>query len=302
MTVPVLQSFEKDLTKIVFTINQLCLSANTPVVTTTLDVADGGTGATTLAVHGVVIGNATSPVNVTGPGTTGQLLTSNGASADPTFQTLATVTVPTGGTGVTTLAAHGVVIGNGASAVNVTGAGTIGQALISNGASADPTFQTISGTTVLLNTLTASNSVSLADTTSFTATYTRYIVVFEGILPATNAVTGRIRVNSGGVQSTSYLTSDGPTTFIPLTLAANTVANTGTGNPGIFAQSVLYQPSGTSARKMMQIASAYPSGAITTTARLSGYWDGGNGAVTGIEVSMSSGNITSGTVKIYGQN
>jgi len=51
-------------------------------------------------------------------------------------------TVLQGGTGVGTLAAHGVVVGAGAAAVHVTGAGILGQALMSNGAAADPSFQT----------------------------------------------------------------------------------------------------------------------------------------------------------------
>lgn len=55
----------------------------------------------------------------------------------------AAVTVPQGGTGLATLAAHGVVIGEGASAVAVTSAGTAGQALISGGASADPAFGSV---------------------------------------------------------------------------------------------------------------------------------------------------------------
>lgn len=55
----------------------------------------------------------------------------------------AAVTVPKGGTGQTTLTNHGVVLGQGASAVAVTSAGTAGQVLTSNGASADPTFQAI---------------------------------------------------------------------------------------------------------------------------------------------------------------
>lgn len=50
-------------------------------------VAGGGTGDATLSVHGVLVGNGTSAVNVTGTGTAGQVLTSNGASADPTYQT-----------------------------------------------------------------------------------------------------------------------------------------------------------------------------------------------------------------------
>lgn len=57
-------------------------------VSGTLPVANGGTGATTLTAHGVVIGNGTGAVAITGAGTSGQALVSNGASADPTFQTL----------------------------------------------------------------------------------------------------------------------------------------------------------------------------------------------------------------------
>jgi len=48
-------------------------------------VAGGGTGQTSLTVHGVVVGNATSGVNVTSAGAVGTVLTGNGAS-DPTFQ------------------------------------------------------------------------------------------------------------------------------------------------------------------------------------------------------------------------
>lgn len=57
-------------------------SWNSPVPVT---VAKGGTGASTLTQHGVIIGNSTSAVNVTSAGTTGQILTSNGAGSDPTF-------------------------------------------------------------------------------------------------------------------------------------------------------------------------------------------------------------------------
>lgn len=59
---------------------------------TDVAVSDGGLGVSTLAAHGVVIGNGTSAVNVTGAGTANQVLTSNGASADPTFQNLPTAT------------------------------------------------------------------------------------------------------------------------------------------------------------------------------------------------------------------
>jgi hypothetical protein len=62
--------------------------------TGTLAVGRGGTGAGTLTVHGVVIGNGTSAVNVTSAGTSGQVLTSNGSTADPTFQTFTPTIIP----------------------------------------------------------------------------------------------------------------------------------------------------------------------------------------------------------------
>lgn len=54
---------------------------------TDLAVADGGTGRSTLAANAVVVGNGTSGVNTVAPGTSGNVLTSNGTawtSATPT--------------------------------------------------------------------------------------------------------------------------------------------------------------------------------------------------------------------------
>lgn len=91
----------------------------------TLGVASGGTGATTLTNHGVVIGQGTSPVAVTSAGTAFQSLVSNGASADPTFQAVAlnqsaavsgTLPVSHGGTGITAVGAAGNVVASTGSA------------------------------------------------------------------------------------------------------------------------------------------------------------------------------------------
>lgn len=53
------------------------------------------------------------------------------------------LTVPNGGVGTAALTAHGVVLGNGTSSVNVAVPSTSGYALLSNGSSADPSFQII---------------------------------------------------------------------------------------------------------------------------------------------------------------
>lgn len=90
----------------------------------------------------LAVSKATQAANLVYAGPT------SGGVVAPTFRAvvvadLPTVDVPHGGTGVATLAAHGVVVGNGTGVVAVTGAGTAGQLFTSNGASADPTFQTI---------------------------------------------------------------------------------------------------------------------------------------------------------------
>lgn len=51
-----------------------------------LPVASGGTGDSSFTDHGVLVGSGTDPVSVTAVGSAGQVLTSNGAGLDPTFQ------------------------------------------------------------------------------------------------------------------------------------------------------------------------------------------------------------------------
>lgn len=68
-------------------------------VTGTLPVSSGGTGQTSLSAHCVLIGEGTSGISVAAQGTAGQILTSQGASADP-----AMLDPITGTTGTATLA------------------------------------------------------------------------------------------------------------------------------------------------------------------------------------------------------
>jgi hypothetical protein len=49
-------------------------------VTGTLPVANGGTGATSMTANNVILGNGTSAVQVVAPGTSGNILTSNGST------------------------------------------------------------------------------------------------------------------------------------------------------------------------------------------------------------------------------
>ena len=55
-------------------------------LTTDLSVSQGGTGASSLTSKGVLYGNGTSAIAATAVGSSGQVLTSNGAGSAPTFQ------------------------------------------------------------------------------------------------------------------------------------------------------------------------------------------------------------------------
>ena len=66
------------------------LTANALTLTNKLTVANGGTGLATTTAYGVITAGTTSTgafQQVSGTGTSGQVLTSNGAGALPTWQT-----------------------------------------------------------------------------------------------------------------------------------------------------------------------------------------------------------------------
>lgn len=205
--------------------------------------------------------------------------------------------------------AHGVALFEGTAAMGNTGAGVALQTLVSGGPSADPSWKT--GVRVLLNTLTASNSATLSDTTSLTSAYAYYELVFDNILPATNNVSFELQVHSGGTfPATVYLanvtsfsngsatvTSSAPTTFIPLS-QATALPNSQIGASGIIRVS---NPSGTAASKLWSGTMSFTGSTLTGSSLCSGLWNN-TAAVDGFQVLMSSGNITSGTVKIYGCN
>jgi len=165
---------------------------------------------------------------------------------------------------------------------------------------------------VLLNTLTASSSATLDDTTSITSAFSEYEVEFVNITPATNAVTCQILVRSGGTfQTTNYFsvgmfangygagTTGSISTYIPCSYPAN-LPNTA---PGISGKIRVTNPLNTTVPKIwygqfFESGTSYPPLMLSS----GGYWSGSNAAVDGVRVLFNSGNIASGTVKIYGSN
>jgi hypothetical protein len=161
-------------------------------------------------------------------------------------------------------------------------------------------------TPVLLNTLTASSSATLSDTTSFTSTYGSYELVFDSLIPATDSVTAQFQVHSGGsFQSSNYvqrgyipngtaIVSQGSTTFVGL---SNTTSQSNSG-PGISGRLRIYSPS-TSALHAIEGRVQYNFSGGAGPWTFGGYWNS-SAVITGFQFLFSSGNITSGTIKVYG--
>lgn len=203
--------------------------------------------------------------------------------------------------------AHGLIVWEGASStLGNTGAGTVGQFAASGGASADPTMA--SGPWTLLNTLTASNSASLSDTTHVTSSYNEYLIVIENLLPATTSTTCELQVHSSGsFQVTGYLSSmlfasgtstgaQSATTFIQCGVASSG-QNSGMGVTG---EIMFFNPSASSihAFKGETVQSSTTSTALNSA--IGGYWTTA-AIIDGFQLISSSGNWASGTVKLYGR-
>ena len=284
-------------------------------VTLPIPISQGGVGFTAYTTGDIIYASNTNTLSKLATSASATRYLSNTGAAnipawaqvDLTTGVTATLPVANGGTGNATAATHTIPINQGTAAQVNTGTGTAGQCLISNGASVDPSFA--SGCRVLLATLTASNSATLSDTTHFTATYQDYELVFENILPATTSTTLELQVHSAAafpatvyLNAAAFLQSGGwavanPTTFIQLS-ATILVSNAGSGVSGTVK---VYNPLQTTSPKQWSGILSHPATTgNSATFMASGYWNGGNGAVDGFQVLFSSGNITSGTIKIYG--
>lgn len=186
------------------------LSAGSATLTTPLAVTSGGTGSATVTANNVIIGNSGGTgFSSVAPGTTGNVLTSNGtiwtsaaaAGAVSSFSAGTTGFTPsTGTTGAVTLAGT-LIAANGGT--GLTSPGTSGNVLTSNGSA----WTSSSGSRVTLATAQASTSGTSIDFTSIPAGVKRITVMFTGV--STNGTSAlQIQIgDSGGVEITGYTSS-----------------------------------------------------------------------------------------------
>ena len=153
----------------------------------------------------------------------------------------------------------------------------------------------------LLSEQTASASATIDFTTGIDSTFTSYMIEIINAIPATDAAVLNLRVGTGAtptwVTSANYDTnaSSGQTSMI----FSNATSNTAT-NGGICGKLDIYNPSsGSIATLIRGHTISVTNVPLSTTLDCYGRYDQVT-AVTAIRLFMSSGNITSGTFRLYG--
>lgn len=195
--------------------------------------------------------------------------------------------------------------------------GTAGQVLTSAGTGAAPTWATASsGAMVLIGTKTASASANIEWTGL--ATYDKYLLVYENVIPATNSIQMKINVGTGAgptyitsaydywAATWDYVNSSGPTPTVqnsaayigPLSSAG--INNTLSGASG----QILFTNFINSVGTRMSVL-VYEVNQIDNSSAYYGTTYGSGGvsnasARTAIKIAMLSGNITSGKFTLYG--
>ncbi len=235
--------------------------------------------------------------------------------------------VPGGGTGATSFTPYAVITGGTTSTgplQNVVGVGALGQILTSNGAGTLPSWQANSGgsgSSVLLASQTASNSATLDFNAVFSSSYDMYTIELFGIIPSVTNRRFWMRFGTGAgptFQTTGYswtsmtVRSDlgtnanfntfslSNTSEIVLSLVDAGGSGPSSSGTGVFGTITLVGPNGAA----NAIGGSYSNVLIEDTSNVMCTATGGiymvSNTYTSIRFLFDSGNIASGTIRVYG--
>jgi hypothetical protein len=268
------------------------------------------------SILGLGTGVATAlAVNV---GSNGAPVVFNGAGGTPSSLTLTNATgllVAGGGTGLSTLAANNVILGNGTSAVQFVAPGTAGNVLTSNGTTWASSVAPASF--VPIATATASSVAAVDFTSGITNAYDEYEIHLINVVPSVDGGELFFRTSSDGGSTFDSGASDYAYSSMYVTTAGGTpsgVGSTGTtaiktaavgvsstaseaGICGIFR---ITNPSSSTTQKNVIADHCFTNagGAFiresTSGTRLS------NTAVNALRILFNSGNVASGVFNLYG--
>ncbi len=265
----------------------------------------------TYTAHGVLMGEGTSSIAASSAGTSGQVFTSGGASADGAYQNIG---VNSG------LTAHGVLIAEGNSAFAATSAGTAGQLLTSGGAGADPTWTTATfpGTVGATGTILRSNGTNwVASTDTFPDT----VVAGDLLLATATNVVGSLAdvavgqvLASGGVGVVPAYTASPSVTgnmtaatgFVATTAGAGITLNSPAASGVAASPVVVNGRSGQATFTTLSIAAAADLTLTITNSSITGATTqvlySMSGATTGAALSIKSVTNTAGSSAIVVTN
>lgn len=223
--------------------------------------------------------------------------------------------IPTtsGGTGISSIVAYALLLGGPsttASLQQVPSTGISGQVLTCGATAVAPLWQNNNYGMTLLKTLTASTSPTLTLTsTEITTTYDVYLIELDNLAPTGAAVTlqaffsnnnGSTYLTTGylsGINSMVYnsntITNTSSTTFIPISTPTSLYVS---GYLYLYPNIAVYSGSGAVAFMNGQVISDYPG----KFGMVVGYQSTAGLIVNNVKFQFSSGNISQGTIKLYG--
>jgi len=227
----------------------------------------------------------------------------------PGASTVGVVSPAYGGTGVTSLTANNVILGNGAGNVQFVAPGTTGNVLTSNGttwASSPAAGGGGGGSWIYLSTVTAAAASTADIETTFSSTYDNYVIVASNIYCVDPVSLNALLKVGGTYQTSSYRwahfydfrnlgsVGDGSGSANLITLSPGQAG--GSSSTSNFVIYVWNAPL-TTQHKLITW-----TGNVTTdiiTIHGAGAWVNGTSALTGVRFQPTSGNFT-GTFRLYG--
>lgn len=285
--------------------------------------ATAGDSSTKFATTAYVQSTAFSSALPSQTGNSGKFVTTDGTNASWSLFSLTsgvsgTLAVGNGGIGVATLTAYAPIFA-GTTSTGPVQSGTVGssgQVLMSNGAGALPTFQTLATTApalVCLVIASASNVATVDFTSLIDNTYDEYEFHLVNVISA-----------SGQPFSMRYSANSGSSFFATAyTGASRYSGSAGTGGDGSFAnasaiglttQTVsstvtagglngvvkLFGPSGTASNKTVSWSVGYANPSAYYVEIGAGNYTASQTAIDAVRFFFNSGDITSGLFKLYG--